>query len=113
MIVLINKKKTESNIESVGMINLKIELESFALNFVGNMNVARQVSDTFKKRYSMEYRITNYETNYIIYVRNPNYMNIHYYMIFNNDRTNNSFNQMTIFKEGYLYGGIDELESED
>lgn len=111
MIVLIDRKKTDSNIDSVGLIDLKIELESFALNLVGKMNVTRQVSETFKTKSSLEYRIDNYDANYIIYVRDPNNRNIHYYMIFNNHLTNNSFNEMTIFKDGYLYGGIDELES--
>jgi len=110
MIVLVNRKKTELNVNSVEMINLKIELESFALNLVGKMNVTRQVSETFKTKSNLEYRIDNYENNYVIYVRDPNNRNIHYYMVFNNHRTNDIFNEMTIFKDGYLYGGIDELE---
>lgn len=110
MIVLVNRKKTELNVNSVEMINLKIELESFALNLVGKMNVTRQVSETFKTKSNLEYRIDNYENNYVIYVRDPNNRNVHYYMVFNNHRTNDSFNEMTIFKDGYLYGGIDELE---
>ncbi len=110
MIVLVNRKKTELNVNSVEMINLKIELESFALNLVGKMNVTRQVSETFKTKSNLEYRIDNYENNYVIYVRDPNNRNVHYYMVFNNHRTNDIFNEMTIFKDGYLYGGIDELE---
>ena len=110
MIVLVNRKKTELNVNSVDAINLKIELESFALNLVGKMNVTRQVSETFKTKSNLEYRIDNYENNYVIYVRDPNNRNIHYYMVFNNHRTNDIFNEMTIFKDGYLYGGIDELE---
>ena len=110
MIVLVNRKKTELNVNSVDMINLKIELESFALNLVGKMNVTRQVSKTFKTKSNLEYRIDNYENNYVIYVRDPNNRNVHYYMVFNNHRTNDIFNEMTIFKDGYLYGGIDELE---
>ena len=110
MIVLVNRKKTELNVNSVEMINLKIELESFALNLVGKMNVTRQVSKTFKTKSNLEYRIDNYENNYVIYVRDPNNRNVHYYMVFNNHRTNDIFNEMTIFKDGYLYGGIDELE---
>lgn len=110
MIVLVNRKKTELNVNSVETINLKIELESFALNLVGKMNVTRQVSETFKTKSNLEYRIDNYENNYVIYVRDPNNRNVHYYMVFNNHRTNDIFNEMTIFKDGYLYGGIDELE---
>ena len=68
MIVLVNRKKTELNVNSVEKINLKIELESFALNLVGKMNVTRQVSETFKTKSNLEYRIDNYENNYVIYV---------------------------------------------
>ena len=111
MIVSINSNKTELNVEEVDLINLKITLESFALNFVGNKNVTNQTSETFKKKSNLNYRIKNYDKNYIIYVQDPHHEEIVYYMIFNNRKSNNEFEQFTIFRDGYLYGGSNELES--
>ena len=113
MISFINADKTINNVDEVSFINLKIELEACALNVVGNTNITRQLSDPYKSKSNLEYRITNYDTNFIIYVKNPNYQDIVYYMVFNNHKCNKEFTELTIFKEGYLYGGINELASKD
>lgn len=111
MISFINVNKTINSVDEVSFINLKIKLEACALNVVGNTNITRQISDTYKNKSDLQYRISNYETNYIIYVKDPNYEDIIYYMIFNNHKCNKEFKELTIFKEGYLYGGINELAS--
>ena len=111
MVSMININKTNINIDEVSIIDLKIELEARALYLVGNTNVTRQISETYKKRSDLEYRINNYDTNFIIYIRNSSHKDVVYYMIFNNRKSNKNFTELTIFKEGYLYGGIDELES--
>lgn len=110
-IVSINKSRTELNVEEVSLLRLKIDLEAFALNFVGNKNVKRQVSSDYKTKGDLQYRIDYYDINYIIYVYNPNNPLITYYMIFNNPRTDLTYDKMTILKDGYIEGVNHELES--
>ena len=109
MMIVLNSNLTISNVEEVSDIHLKIQLEALAFNVVGNTNVKRQVSDTYKIKNNLEYMINNYEDNYIIYVRDPNNLKFTYYLIFNNLRTNSALTDFIIYKEGYLRGDIDEL----
>lgn len=108
--ISINKSKTDLNVEEIDLISLKIELEAFALNFVANKNIARQVSSEYKDKSELKYRIDNYQGNYVIYVYNQNYQELKYYMIFNNPRSNPNCSKTTIFKEGYIEGANNELE---
>ena len=109
--VMINKSKTNANTNDIQLKDVKISLEACALNLVGNKNVTRQVSEQFKSKNDLLYRIDNYNNDYIIYVYDPNYSLFTYYMIFNNRNTNINYDHLTIYEDGYLKGVANELES--
>ena len=81
MIVILNKQKTDVNVENINQINKKIKLEQMALNVVGHLNVERMISTEYKKRTNYYYKINSYKDNYIIYVKSDQYENIIYYMV--------------------------------
>lgn len=111
MIVILNKQKTDVNVENINQINKKIKLEQMALNVVGHLNVERMISTEYKKRTNYYYKINSYKDNYIIYVKSEQYENIIYYMVFNNYQSNSQIERFKIFEEGYLRGDETELES--
>ena len=111
MIVILNKQKTDVNVENINQVNKKIKLEQMALNVVGHLNVERMISNEYKKRTNYYYKINSYKDNYIIYVKSDQYENIIYYMVFNNYQSNSQIERFKIFEEGYLRGDETELES--